>query len=153
MIIVERDVDSVVADLGRQIRHVTGAITVVSTVDGRLARTFNGDAQSTLTRSPSIDHKLRRPVYDSLHQPGTAGLNLARVRTHETLQPEGLWSYRSTAETYTQQVLAQLGRSEVHQETLRRGNHMRLDAIAGRTGNGDSEIGLPDPVRNHPELL
>lgn len=60
---------------------------------------------------------------------------------------------RLAAKRHAEQVLAQLGGREVDQEALVRGNDVRLDLGAGRTGDGDGKVRFAGALGDHPELL
>lgn len=78
VLVVEGDVDAVLAQLGGQVGDGAGAVAVVPTVDGRLARPLHRHAEPALAGAARVDREIGRPIHH-------AALQTRAVRLH--LQP------------------------------------------------------------------
>lgn len=154
VLLVEGDVDAVVAGLGGQVGDGAGAVAVVPAIDRGLARTLDGHAKATLAGSARVDHELGRFVHHAVGETRSRSTHLGRIGTVDASQPVLLIGDRLAAEADAKQILAQLGGREVDQVALVGRHHVRLDAIAGRGCDRHLEVRRPARLlRYHAELL
>lgn len=152
VLLVEGDVDAVVAGLGGQVGDGAGAVAVVPAVNRGLARTLDGHAEATLAGAARVDHELGRLVHHAVGEARPRSAHLGRVGAVDASQP--VVRDRLAAEADAEQVLAQLGGREVDQVALVGRHHVRLDAIARRGRDRHLEVGRPARfLRYHAELL
>lgn len=90
MLLIEGDVDAIIASFGRQIRDGTRAITVISAINGSFARTFDGDAETTLAGAACVDHELGWFVHYTVRETGTGGPYLAWIGAVDAGESVGL---------------------------------------------------------------
>lgn len=76
VLVVEGDVDAVLAQLGGQVGDGAGAVAVVAAVDGRLARPLHRHAEAALAGAPRVDGEIGRPIHHPSLQPWTVRLHL-----------------------------------------------------------------------------
>lgn len=154
VLLVEGDVDAVIAGLGGQVGDGAGAVAVVPAIYSGLAGTLDGHAETTLAGTARVDHEFGRFVHHAAREPQPGGPHLARIRAVDAGEPVGLIRDRLATETDAQQVLAQFGRREVDQVALVGRHYVRLDAIAGRCCDRHLEVRrLARLLRYHAELL
>lgn len=79
MLLVEGDVDAVIAGLGGQIGDGAGTVAVVPTIDRGLTGAFDGHAEATLAGSARVDHEFGRFVHHALGKTGSRSAHLARI--------------------------------------------------------------------------
>jgi len=151
-VVVERDVDDVVAGLDGHVGHRARAVPVVPAIDGRLARALDGHAQAALAGALRVDGELGGPVDRTAGQPGPAGRHLARVADPRARHPV-LAASLFAAQRHAQPVLAHLGRREVDHVTVGHGHHVRRHRTAGRAGDHHREFRATRLPRHHPKLL
>lgn len=154
VLLVEGDVDAVIASLGGQIGDGAGAVAVVPTIDRGLAGALDSHTEATLASSARVDHKLGRFVHHAVGETRSRGAHLARIGAVDAGQSVWLTRDRFAAEANAQEILAQLGGRKVDQIALVGRHHVRLDAIAGRGRNRHLEVRRPARLlRYHAELL
>ena len=154
-LVIERDVDVVMAVDGGQVGDRTGAVAVVATVQRRLAGAFDGDAQSALTGASRVDDELglaRHRAAGQAAAPGAHPLGAARGPAAELVRhgADG-----RPAEGDVQRVVAQFGRREVDHvaNAAGVGTDVRLDATARGTGDRHAHVRQGTLLRRHFELL
>lgn len=154
VLLVEGDVDAVVAGFGGQVGDGAGAVAVVPAIDRSFAGALDGHAETTLAGAACVDHEFSWFVHHTSGETWTRRSHLARVGTVDAGEAVGLARDRLAAEADAQQVLAQLGGGEVHQVALVGRHHVRLDAVAGRGRDRHLEVRrLARFLRYHAELL
>lgn len=76
VLVVERDVDAVLAQLGGQVGDRAGAVAVVPAVDGRLARPLHRHPEAALAGAARVDGEIGRPIHHATLQTGAVRLHL-----------------------------------------------------------------------------
>ena len=154
VLLVERDINPIVADLGRQIGDGTSPVAIVATINRCFARSFDRDAEITLASAASVDHKFRRFIYYSVRQTCTSGSYLFWIGTVHARQSIRLIRYRFTAETNSQEIFAQLGGREIHEVAFADRHHVRLDTVTRGRGYRHLKVRwFARAFRYHEELL
>jgi len=151
-VVIECDVDDVVAGLDGHIRHRARAVPVVPAIDGRLARALDRHAQASLASALRVDSELSRAVDRTARQARPVGRHLARVagpRARHPVRPTRLFA----SQGHAQSVLAHLGRREVYHVTVGEGHHVCRHRTTGRAGDHHREFRPTSFPRHHPELL
>ena len=143
VLLVERDIDTVIADLGRQVSDGARAVAVVAAIDGSLAWALDGDAEVTLASATGVDHELGRLVHHPVGEARPGSTHLLRVGAVHAGQSVRLVRYRLAAETDRQQVLAELRGREIDQVTLVGRDHVGLDAIPRRSRDRHLKVRRP----------
>ena len=82
VLVVEGDVDAVLAQLGGQVGDGAGAVAVVAAVDGRLARPLHRHAEAALAGAARVDREIGRPIHHAALQTGTVRLHLQPSHTN-----------------------------------------------------------------------
>jgi hypothetical protein len=81
VLVVEGDVDAVLAQLGGQVGDGAGAVAVVAAVDGRLARPLHRHAEAALAGAARVDGEIGRPIHHAALQTGPVRLHLQPTHT------------------------------------------------------------------------
>lgn len=154
MLLVERDIDTVIADLGRQVGDGARAIAVVAAINGSLAGALDGDTEVALAGSSGVDHEFGRLVHHPVGEAWPGSANFLGVGAVHAGQSIRVIRYRLPAETDRQQVFAELGRREIHQVALVGWDHVGLHAIPRRSCDRHLKVSRPPRVLGqHAELL
>lgn len=154
VLLVEGDVDAVIAGFGGQISNGARAVAVVPAIYGGFAGSLDSHPEATLAGPARVDHEFGWFVHHAVGETGSGSANFARIGAVDAGEPVRLIGDRLAAEADSQEILAQFGGRKVDQVAFVRRHYVRLDAVAGRCSDRHLEVRRPARLlRYHAELL